>query len=48
MDLIVGNLWLQQRFNPTTLIHRAIALRDLIEWQRQVEHLSGIEFLVQY
>src|SRR3982750_1647536 len=36
-------LWAQQRFDRATLVHRAIALGDLLERQRQVEHFARVD-----
>src|SRR5437773_3752867 len=35
--------WTQQRLDRATLIHRAVTVRDLLERQRQVEDLAGID-----
>src|SRR5206468_746322 len=35
--------WTQQRLDRATLIHRAVTLRNLLERQRQVEDLAGID-----
>src|SRR5659263_488945 len=44
-----GHLWVlldlraQQRLNRAALVHRAVALRHLVERQGQVEHLAGVD-----
>src|SRR4051812_7172645 len=40
-------LWAQQRFDRAALVHRAIALGDLPERQRQVEHFARVDFFVE-
>src|SRR3954471_24093052 len=40
-------LWTQQRFDRAALVHRAIALGDLPERQRQIEHLARVDFSVE-
>src|SRR3954454_9456748 len=40
-------LWAQQRFDRAALVHRAIALGDLAERQRQVEHCSRVDLSVE-
>src|SRR5260370_11152495 len=34
----------QQRLDGAALVHRAVAFRDLVERQRQIEDLAGIDF----
>src|SRR5437867_3929824 len=40
--------WTQQRLDRATLIHRAVTLRDLLERQRQVEDLAGIDLALPH
>src|SRR4051794_27293014 len=40
-------LWAQQRFDRAALVHRAIALGDLPERQRQIEHFARVDFSVE-
>ena len=38
----------QQRLDRAALVHRAVALRQLFEGQRQVEHLAEIDGPIQH
>src|SRR3954452_13002887 len=40
-------LWAQQGFDRAALVHRAIALGDLLERQRQVEHFARVNLPVE-
>src|SRR5437899_10374863 len=40
--------WTQQRLDRATLIHRAVTVRDLLERQRQVEDLAGIDLVLPH
>src|SRR5437867_12771863 len=40
--------WTQQRLDRATLIHRAVTVRDLLERQRQVEDLAGIDLALPH
>src|SRR6516162_5605418 len=38
----------QQSLYGATLIHRAVSLRNLVQWQRQVKHLAGFDFSIPH
>src|SRR4051794_1956210 len=40
-------LWAQQRFDRAALVHRAIAVGDLIERQCQIEHCAWVDLPVE-
>src|SRR3954462_5198165 len=44
ISLFLLVLCAQQRFDRATLVHRAIALGDLIERQHEIEHSSRVDF----
>src|SRR3954463_7067305 len=47
ISLFLLVLWAQQRFDRAALVHRAIALGDLPERQRQVEHFARVDLAVE-
>ena len=40
-------LWSQQRLDRAPLVHRSISLRHLVEGQREIEDLAGIDDALQ-
>src|SRR5207237_7961328 len=38
----------QQRLDRAALVHRAVALRHLIEWQHQVEDFPGVDLSIKH
>src|ERR671914_402071 len=46
VDRLLRSLRAQQRLDRAALVHRAVALRHLLEWQGQVEDLAGVDLPV--